>query len=73
MRTRVGVGKIIPHKGNSKCQGHEGGSVAGVYEEMWLGWGEPGKSRGCEVRGNGSGDAGCIGPCAYDDFGFKFK
>lgn len=73
MRTWGGVGKSIPHRGNSECQGHEGESTAGVYEETWLERGEPGKSRGREVRGHGSGDAGCIGPCTYDDFGFKFK
>lgn len=53
MRTWGGVGKSIPHRGNSKCQGHEGESVAGVDEDTWLEQGEPGKSRGPEVRGDG--------------------
>lgn len=57
----------------TECQGHEGESTAGAYEETRLERGEPGKSRGREVRGHGSGDAGCLEPCAYDDFAFKFK
>lgn len=68
-----GVGKSTPHTGDSGCKGREGQSMAGVFEEMWLEWGEPVGSRAPGVRGNGSGDADCVGPCAYNDFGFKVK
>lgn len=46
--------------------------MADEFEEIWLEWGEPGKSRD-EVRGNGSGDTDRVKPCTYSDFGFEFK